>query len=107
MILKEQQLWKIECLKRYWLFFGSCAMMSFAACGGSKAPEGRTQITFYAGITADNGAVYKEMEALYNETQGAIDGVYVNYKPKASGYDSDLSTVFAGKNPPDCAGLLF
>lgn len=31
MILKEQQLWKIECLKRYWLFFGSCAMMSFAA----------------------------------------------------------------------------
>ena len=25
MILKEQQLWKIECLKRYWLFFGSCA----------------------------------------------------------------------------------
>ena len=82
-------------------------MMSFAACGGSKAPEGRTQITFYAGITVGNGAVYKEMEALYNETQGAIDGVYVNYKPKASGYDSDLSTVFAGKNPPDCAGLLF
>lgn len=82
-------------------------MMFFAACGGSKAPEGRTQITFNADITADNGAVYKEMEALYNETQGAIDGVYVNYKPKASGYDSDLSTVFAGKNPPDCAGLLF
>lgn len=25
MILKEQQLWKIECLKRYWLFFGRCA----------------------------------------------------------------------------------
>lgn len=80
-------------------------LMSFAACGGNTAAEGKTQITFYAGITADSGDAYAQMVKLYNETQGVLDGVYVNYKPKASGYDSDLSTVFASKNPPDVLAI--
>ncbi len=69
--------------------------------GGSGNADGRVEITFYAGITSDNGSAYEQMVKTYNETQGVTDGVYVSYKPKQSGYDSDLSTVFAGKNPPD------
>lgn len=85
------------------VLLAAATLMSFAACGngGKQAAGDRTQITFYAGITADNGPAYQQMVERYNETQGVIDGVYVNYKPKASGYDSDLSTVFASKNPPD------
>lgn len=84
------------------IMLAAVILMSFAACGGGNQNAGdRVQITFYAGITADNGNVYKEMVERYNQTQGELDGVYVNYKPKASGYDSDLSTVFASKNPPD------
>lgn len=85
------------------VLLAAAMLMSFAACGngGNQSGGDRTQITFYAGITADNGPAHQQMVERYNETQGVIDGVYVNYKPKASGYDSDLSTVFASKNPPD------
>lgn len=79
------------------------ALTVMSGCGGSGSgnKDGKTEITFYAGVVAENGNAYEEMVKTYNETQGEIDGVYVNYKPKQDGYDSDLSTVFAGKIVPD------
>mgnify|MGYP003755007121 CR=1 FL=1 len=74
---------------------------TLVGCGGSGDKGGKTEITFFAGVSADNGDAYKKMVETYNKTQGDIDGVYVNYKPKASTYDADLSTVFAGKMVPD------
>lgn len=81
---------------------GILSVATVTGCGGNDGGKsGKTEITFYAGVTADNGNAYKEMVNTYNETQGEIDGVYVNFKAKASTYDADLSTVFAGKVVPD------
>ena len=82
-------------------------LMTATGCGGKGGgnADGRTEITFYAGIVAENGDAYEEMVNTYNETQGKIDGVYVDYKPKQDGYDSDLSTVFAGKLVPDVLSI--
>lgn len=82
---------------------GLLSVASLTGCGGSGggSKDGKVEITFFAGVTADNGDAYKKMVETYNKTQGEIDGVYVNYKPKASTYDADLSTVFAGKIVPD------
>ena len=82
-------------------------MFSVAACGGKNSgnADGRTEITFYAGVSAKNSEAYEKMVETYNSTQGEMDGVYVNYKPKQNTYDADLSTVFAGKLVPDVLTL--
>ena len=86
-----------------WLALSLVVLTALTGCGGkdNSSADGKTEITFFAGVTADDGDSYKKMVETYNETQGEIDGVYVNYKPKASTYDADLSTVFAGKQVPD------
>lgn len=82
-------------------------LMTATGCGGKNggSADGRTEITFYAGVSAKNGEAYEKMVETYNSTQGEIDGVYVNYKPKQNTYDADLSTVFAGKLVPDVLTL--
>lgn len=82
-------------------------LMMTTGCGGKNggSADGRTEITFYAGVSAKNGEAYEKMVETYNSTQGEIDGVYVNYKPKQNTYDADLSTVFAGKLVPDVLTL--
>ncbi len=82
-------------------------LMMTTGCGGKTggSADGRTEITFYAGVSAKNGEAYEKMVETYNSTQGEIDGVYVNYKPKQNTYDADLSTVFAGKLVPDVLTL--
>lgn len=83
------------------------ALIMATGCGGKTggSADGRTEITFYAGVSAKNGEAYEKMVETYNSTQGEIDGVYVNYKPKQNTYDADLSTVFAGKLVPDVLTL--
>lgn len=82
-------------------------LFSLCGCGGSNddASSGQTKITFFAGIDTDTGNFYEELVKTYNEGQGKVDGVYVDYKPKASNYDADLSTVFAGTSVPDVITL--
>lgn len=86
---------------------GLLSVASLTGCGGSggENKDGKTEITFYAGVSAKNGEAYEKMVETYNNTQGKIDGVYVNYKPKQNTYDADLSTVFAGKLVPDVLTL--
>lgn len=84
--------------------------LTMSACGGgsdssSSNSGGRQEITFFAGIDTDTADFYQELVDTYNENQGKVDGVYVNYKPKASNYDADLSTVFAGTSVPDVITL--
>ena len=52
-------------------------LMTATGCGGKDggSADGRTEITFYAGIVAENGEAYEEMVNTYNETQGKTDGV--------------------------------
>ena len=66
-------------------------LMTATGCGGKNggSADGRTEITFYAGVSAKNGEAYEKMVETYNSTQGEIDGVYVNYKPKQNTYDAD------------------
>ena len=82
---------------------GVLASLTLTGCGGTA--KNQTIITFYAGVSAEDGAAYKTMVETYNNGQGKTDGVYVDYKPKATGYDSDLSTVFEGKKVPDVITL--
>ena len=59
------------------------------ACGGPKTPpeaEGRTVIYYAAAyVDAQMQAAYDEMVKTYNETQGVIDGVYVQLRATPGG----------------------
>lgn len=77
---------------------------TITGCGGNssdaEADGSFTTITFWGATTQYDVDQYSEIVESYNNGQGKIDKVYVQYSPKGSDYSSNLTGVLSGKLAP-------
>lgn len=83
------------------LLLAATIVLSLTACGGetSNVSEDDRTVIYYAAsyVTAQVKAAYDEMVKTYNDTQGKIDGVYVEMTPSSgaiSGLNSSLRSNY-------------
>ncbi len=83
---------------------GALGLIAFGPRGKSDLAPGRVIVTYWEKWTDFEGEAMRRLCALFNETEGARRGIYVDYVPTTS---VDLKTLVAtsGGDPPDIAGL--
>lgn len=82
----------------------AAALLALGPSGRAPVPAGRIVVRYWANWTGVEGAAVQRLVDRYNTSEGARDGIWVDYNAMGD-VDKRMLIAAAGGAPPDVAGL--